>query len=181
MPTFCSLLNVFFNMSELHLLYISFGLTFLLSSPFLLFLLTKHPFGLSLLYCLSGISLTWYIFFYHEELKYVLLPLLPLSILVIIDYPEIFRFISILFAFNIYPLTVESDARSAYVGLSIFFYIVSENYIKNVNYFQNRQGHDLKLWYFGLIFVHIIEIFNDQWFEIIRILFIFTSFIGLWI
>jgi hypothetical protein len=99
----------------------SYIATILSSLPFIVFLLTKKPFGLSLIYCLSGVSLSFYIFFYQESLKNILFPLMPLSILVIIDFPEFFRFISILFTLSLYQVSINEQTLSAYIGLSLFF------------------------------------------------------------
>ena len=179
-PNFFSILHELFGISGSYIMIMSYIATILSSLPFIVFLLTKKPFGLSLIYCLSGVSLSFYIFFYQESLKNILFPLMPLSILVIIDFPEFFRFISILFTLSLYQVSINEQTLSAYIGLSLFFFIVSSSYIRTVNYFQNRKGVDFKFWYLAVLVLHLSQFFVGRWFALLFNGFVFMSLMFLW-
>lgn len=179
-PTFLSILHEFEGVSEGSSRSIGVLMTVAFAAPFMLFLLTRKPFGLSLLHCLSGVSLAFYLFSDHEENFFILMPLMPFALLTIIDYPEVFRLVSILFSMSQYPSLVAIQTRSSYFGLILFFYIVSSSYIDTVNYFQNQKKINLNFWYFSCILVHLTEIFNLKLFQTLHILFVFTSLLLLY-
>ena len=179
-PTFFALVNVFYEIRSSHMLVYSLCLTTISSSPFLYFLIKRKPFGLSFLYCLSGVSLSSYLFFIHEDPKFILMPLMPLSLLTIIDFPEVFRLASVAFAMSLYPSMAINETRSAYIVILIFFYVISSSYIDTINYFQNRKGFELRWWYVLFLCVHSTELIDYPLLENILNLFVFASLVGLW-
>jgi ubiquitin-protein ligase len=160
---------------------ISYILTTIFSAPFLLFLHYKKPFIQSFLYCISGVSLSYYLFFLQESSDSILYPLLPLGILLIIDYPEIFQAASLTFALTLYGQMSIDGSRSAYFGLGIFFYIVSESYINSVSYFQSRKIVNFKVWKFFFICVHMCEFINEEIFDLGVRYFVIGSLGVLWV
>ncbi|OMJ91970.1 hypothetical protein SteCoe_5406 [Stentor coeruleus] len=162
-------------------LAISYILTTIFSAPFLIFLHYKKPFIQSFLYCISGVSLSYYLFFLQESLDSLLYPLLPLGILLVIDYPEIFQAISLTFALTLYRQMSIDGSRSAYFGLGIFYYFISESYINSVSYFQSRKIVNFKVWKLVFICIHICEWINDEIFDMGIRYFVVGSLVVLWI
>lgn len=139
---------------------LSTAFTIAASVPFLVLLFKRKPLNLSFLYALSGVSLSFFLFSYHVHEKTILIPLLPFSLLSIIDTPEVFRFYVLTSTFSMYPLMIKDGLRFAYFCLSIVFYIMSGDVIKTLNYFQDRKGHNFNLWYIGMLLIHLLE-FTD--------------------
>lgn len=180
LPTLISLIKSFYGISDTYIRIVSYLAASLSITPFVALLAIKKPFGISLLYSLSGTSLSYYIFWYHEEANLIIYPLFPLSLLLIIDYPEVYRFISILFGLILYTTLIQDQVRSAYIFLSLLFFIISASYIKTINYLQNRTSISFKIWYIVMISIHFIEIIHYELFEVVINFFIFISLIGLW-
>ncbi|CAG9310958.1 unnamed protein product [Blepharisma stoltei] len=132
-------------------------LTMIASLPFLILLFKRKPLNLSFLYALSGVSLSFFLFSYHVHEKTILIPLLPFTLLAIIDTPELFRFYVIIATFSMYPLMIKDGLRFAYFCLSIVFYIMAGDVIKTLNYFQDRKGMNLGFWYLGMLIIHLLE------------------------
>lgn len=134
------------------------GATLLASSLFILYFFKKKPVNLSFLHCISGVSLCFFLFSFHVHEKTILLPLLPISLLTVVDYPDLFCFYHVLSAFSLYPLLVRDGLRTAYYLSVILFFIVANDYSVSVNYYQNRKKQRFLYWYLGVVAIHILEV-----------------------
>jgi len=130
------------------------------SSPFLYLLFKRRPLNLSFLHSLAGVSLSFFLFSYHVHEKTILLPLLPISLLTIVDYPETFQFFTLLSSFSMYPLMVKDGLVLAYLVLNALFVVFSRDFVSSVNYLQDRKGLHFKWWYLGMGLVHLVEFFE---------------------
>ena len=132
------------------------GLTTLLASlPFLYLLVVKRQRNQGFLYCLSGVSLSFFLFSYHVHENTILVPLLPISLLTVFSHPHIFQLAVIISTFSMYPLLVIDKLILPYFVLQMIFYGLSQVHINNLSFWvQHRQ---VNWWYAGMILVHCLQ------------------------
>lgn len=128
--------------------------TLLASAPFL-YLLVKKPNNQGFLHCLSGVSLSFFLFSYHVHEKTILLPLLPISLLTVIRHPDVFQMFVMMATFSLYPLLKIDRLVTSYFALQGIFYAISQLHIKNLQgWIRNKSNLG---WYLGAICVHLLE------------------------
>ena len=129
--------------------------TLLASAPFLYLLIIKKQRNQGFLYCLSGVSLSFFLFSYHVHEKTILVPLLPISLLTVFSHPHIFQLIVITSTFSMYPLLVLDKLILPYFVLQGVFYVASRIHISNLSSWVKYT--DVHWFYVGMMLIHSLQ------------------------
>ena len=158
--------------------------TLILSAPFMVLTVKKRSLKNSLLYGISGVSLTFFLFSYHVHEKTILVPLLPISLTFILRNPELFEFAVVTATFSMYPLFVLDRLKMPYFVFQLLFITLANVHKRNLSHWIKMR--DFRIWYLGMGFVHGLEFVKisehyPYMFELVVAGYAFLGFSYLWI
>jgi alpha-1,3-glucosyltransferase len=160
-------------------------LTLVASAPSLYLMLTRRGFTKHFLYCLSSVSLAFFLLSYHVHEKSIMLPLVPVCLVTLLDCPQVFLVMSVVSSFSLYPLMVKDHLQLCYFACTLAFAYVGKSYLDEVRYFSSRRPSQLYLMLWALPFIHLIELLPQSaafpyLFELIVAAYSFLCFAVIW-
>jgi alpha-1,3-glucosyltransferase len=138
------------------LLKVCSGITLLASLPSCIHLMMQ-PTPRNFLLSLASTSLAFFMFSFHVHEKSILLPLLPITCLLLLSSPPSLAWVHIIAAFSMWPLIVRDELVVAYVAL-VFFMYVPLAFSLSSSWPSPIYAHLFKLSMVGMTAIHLLRI-----------------------
>lgn len=155
---------------------IEFLIKVIISFPFLYILTQKKAANECFIYTLAGFSLSLFLFSYRIHETDIIIPLLPISLATVLNYPDIFQLSVITGTFSLYSILVSDGLEIPYFVLQGLFYVISDIHARILGNWAERK--QVKWTYFIIVLLHILkktELFG-KYFNILSTFHVFVVF-----
>jgi alpha-1,3-glucosyltransferase len=129
--------------------------TIVLSAPWLYLTVLKRKMKKSLVFGTAGVALTFFLFSYHVHEKTILVPLMPVMLVTVFDYPDLFEVMIVTSTFSMYPLLALDRLKMPYFVFQVGFLALSK--VNKDNLKAWVQVRTTKWIYLVMTLVHLTE------------------------
>lgn len=160
-------------------------LTLAASAPSIYLMITRRNFTRHFLYCLSSVSLAFFLLSYHVHEKSILLPLFPIMLATIVDCPQVFYVMTIVSSFSLYPLMIKDNLQTAYFATTLAYAFAAKSFADEIRYFSGKRASRLMLLLWPIPLIHLSEIIPQpaglpHLFELVVAAYSFMCFVVVW-